>query len=64
MAHIQHGRYLLHQRQARGYRVRIQLEPIVVFDLSRTQADKIEHIYSDIENLGSSELLHTALLAD
>jgi len=26
------------------------LEPIVIFDLSRTQADKIDHIYSLIEN--------------
>jgi hypothetical protein len=27
-----------------------KLEPIVIFDLSRTQADKIDHIYSLIEN--------------
>ena len=27
------------------------MEPIVIFDLSRTQADKIDHVYSFIENL-------------
>lgn len=44
-------------------------EPIVIFDLSRTQADKIDHVYMAIENFKNGRIFspkynsHTKLLA-